>query len=383
MGRGDGLRSLAGLGLLGMIATGTGAGILAASTGPGSGAPGTAIARPQSLQIPAPTVANAAPTKSTATVVAAASPAVVKIEVTEASPARSGQVTASGTGMLVTSSGVVLTNNHVVEGALSIRVVIVGHAGSYGASVLGVDPSADVALLRVEKAPSRLPIVTLGNAKTAAVGNAVVALGYAYGRGSRPAVAAGTVTGLNRTETATGGGVTGSSSETLHGLIQVGARIVSGDSGGPLLNARGQVIGMNTMGVPATNGAPSTGFAVPVNTAVGIANRVLAKQAGRGVILGESPFLGIFEVQAGGLGAPSAATQGVYVVDVAINGPAQKAGIVAGDTIVAINGTATPTSAKLQQLIAAHRPGEQIRVQYLDPLGASHIALLTLGAIAK
>ncbi|MEW2504721.1 MULTISPECIES: trypsin-like peptidase domain-containing protein [unclassified Amycolatopsis] len=150
---------------------------------------------------------------------------------------------AAGTGIVLTSDGEILTNNHVVEGATSIKVTDIGDGKTYTASVLGYDRSHDIAVIKLNGA-SGLKTATLGNSSAVAVGDAVVGIGNAGGAGGTPAVAAGKVTALNQSITASD--ESASSSEQLTGLIQVDADIQSGDSGGPLVNANGQVIGVDT-----------------------------------------------------------------------------------------------------------------------------------------
>ena len=358
-------RRRSGLVLAGILLAGSiGAGL--ALTGSPSGQPGSGTAA-RTVVIPTVQNALAAPVRSTGAIVTAASPAVVRVVVTEASPASQGPARASGSGVVLTSSGEILTNNHVVAGSTDVRVAIAGH-GTYDARVLGASAAADVALLQVEGFGGSLPTARLGNATTVAVGDPVVAIGYAYGL-QRATVVTGSVAGLDRTETASDEGVS-SSTETLHGLMEVRAAIVSGDSGGPLLNTRGQVVAINTMA--GANG--TTGFAIPVNTAVRVANQIAAGRSGDGVRIGAGASLGVF-------GQDVAGTAGVAVGDVAIDGPAERAGITAGDTITAIDGEATTSASALQRAIARHRPGDTVRVRFLDQAGTSRSVALRLGAI--
>ena len=157
--------------------------------------------------------------------------------------------TALGTGIVLTSSGEVLTNNHVINGATSVSVTDVGNGKTYNATVVGYDESGDVAVLQLSGA-SGLTTAALGNSSSVAVGNNVVALGNAGGVGGTPSVAAGTVTALNQSITASD--ESSGASEQLTGLIETNADIQAGDSGGSLVNSYGQVIGMDT--------AASTGF---------------------------------------------------------------------------------------------------------------------------
>src|SRR6516225_7706598 len=150
---------------------------------------------------------------------------------------------AAGTGMVVTSSGEVLTNNHVIDGATSIKATDIGNGRTYTAKVVGYDKSDDVAVLQLQGA-SGLTTVSFGDSSRVHVGQSVTALGNAGGKGGTPSVATGTVTGLNQSITASDEG--SGSSENLTGMIETNANIQPGDSGGPLVNSAGQVIGIDT-----------------------------------------------------------------------------------------------------------------------------------------
>jgi S1-C subfamily serine protease len=179
------------------------------------------------------------------------------------------QETLEGTGMIITSSGEVVTNNHVIDGASSISVTLDGSSKSYTAKVVGADPTDDVALLQIEGV-SGLPTVTFANSSAVAVGDSVVAIGNALALGSSPTVTTGIISAENRTITAendSGG------TETLKGLFQTDAAINPGNSGGPLLDSAGDVIGMNTAGAgDSSDGASSQdiGFSIPSNEIVSL-----------------------------------------------------------------------------------------------------------------
>src|SRR5580693_5399794 len=153
------------------------------------------------------------------------------------------QATAKGTGIVLTSNGEILTNNHVINGATSVSVTDIGNGQTYKATVVGYDETKDVAVLQLTGA-SGLTTANLGDSNTVGVGNAVVALGNAEGLGGTPSVATGSVTALNQSITASD--ESSATSEQLTGLIETNAGIEPGDSGGPLVNSHGQVIGMDT-----------------------------------------------------------------------------------------------------------------------------------------
>ena len=378
-----------------VVAGGLGAGLASAFSGAttaASGSGGATVAGTVSAAGSPPVVKAASGSLSAAQIAKLVDPGVVDINTVVTSPSRSGREEAAGTGMLVTHSGEVLTNNHVVEDATSIRVTVAGH-GSYLAKVVGVDPSADVAVLALVGVRSSLPTVTLADSSSVAVGASVVAIGNALGLGHQPTVVTGSVTATGRTITASGAGAT-SSSETLHGLIQTDASIVPGDSGGPLVNGAGQVIGMDTAASSSDLGGSTVGFAIPTNSAVAVVDRIVKGVAGNGVILGESPYLGVFQyaTQSGGFGfnpfgsGPTGASgasgvTGVYVSDVAAGGPAARAGLAGGDTITSLDGTATPTITALKHVIASLTPGARVSLVYVDQTGTTHSTTVTIGAI--
>ena len=151
--------------------------------------------------------------------------------------------TAKGTGIVLTSNGEILTNNHVINGATSVSVTDIGNGKTYKATVVGYDESHDIAVLQLSGA-SGLTTATTGDSSTVNVGDSVVALGNAGGAGGTPSVAAGAVTALNQSITASD--ESSGSSEQLTGLIETNADIQAGDSGGPLVNSHGQVIGIDT-----------------------------------------------------------------------------------------------------------------------------------------
>jgi S1-C subfamily serine protease len=272
----------------------------------------------------------------------------------------------AATGMILTSSGEVLTNNHVVREATSIQVSVPGRSGTYTATVLGVDPSDDVALLQLQDA-SALPTVTLGDPTTLSVGDQVVAIGNALGQGSATATN-GTVSGLHRTITA---GDPGGPSQRLSDMIQTDATIQPGDSGGPLVNADGEVVGMITAGsLDGVHDASSNvGFAIPSDDALRIVEQIRAGDESSGVLMGKRGFLGI---GVGDLDAATAAalgstvSTGVVVTQVWPHSPAASIGITKSSIITAIDGQTVSSKDALGAAIHAHTPGEQIRVTWVD-----------------
>ena len=186
---------------------------------------------------------------------------------------------AAGTGMILSSNGVVLTNNHVVEGSTHLTATTVAGGKKYQATVIGVDPTDDVALIKLQGASGLKP-VQVGDSSKVTLGTGVVAIGNAGGTGGSPTVTTGTITALGRTITASDSG-SGQNTETLHNMLQTNAPIAEGDSGGALANAAGQVIGMNTAANSQSLGGqgPSMGFAIPINRALAIAKKIAAGNA--------------------------------------------------------------------------------------------------------
>jgi len=277
---------------------------------------------------------------------------------------------AAGTGMVLTSSGEVLTNNHVIRGATTIRVTDPSTGKKYAATVVGYDLAADVAVLQL-KGASGLQTVSLGDSSKAKVGDAVTALGNAGGAGGTPIEATGTITGLGKSITASDG----SSSERLTGLIETDANIQPGDSGGPLLDSSGNVIGMDTAasGGFALQYTGNEAFAIPINRALSIARQI---EAGHSLTahIGATAFLGV-EVAAGDY-----FTRGAVVAGVVHSSPAARAGLTYGDVIVTVNGRTVTSPTTLTALLLKQAPGAKIQIHWIDQFGTSHTAHVTLAS---
>jgi S1-C subfamily serine protease len=323
---------------------------------------------------PSPGTASAAP--QTSAITAAVDPGIVDINTVLGYQGGAG----AGTGMILTPTGEILTNNHVVDGATSISVTLVSTGRTYKASVVGTDPTEDIAVLQLTGA-SGLTTIPLGNSSTVAVGDAVVALGNAGGAGGTPAVVTGTVQAVNQTITASDPG--GANAETLNGLIQTDAPIQPGDSGGPLVNSAGKVIGIDTAASSGRrfSAGASVGFAIPINQALSIAQQIESGPASATIHLGLPGFIGVAIQPAnqGGFGnGSSAATGGAVIAGVEPGSPAATIGLTAGDTITSINGQAVDSADTLSTLTRSHRPGERIKLGWTDQAGTSHTATVTL-----
>ncbi len=306
------------------------------------------------------------------------------------------QAAAAGTGMIITSNGEILTNNHVVDGATSITATVVSTGKTYTARVVGTDATDDVAVLQLEGA-SGLTTINAADSSKVAAGDQVVAIGNAGGTGGTPSVVTGTVTDTNQSITASD--ESGADAEQLSGLIQTDAPIVAGDSGGPLVNTDAKVIGMDTAASSQNQFASqsSVGFAIPINHALSIAKQIEAGQASSKIHIGETAFLGVELAPTSsssngtgngpgygsgyGVGPGSSAgtsTNGVTIQGVVSGSPADKAGMAAGDTITAFAGKAVDSQKTLSSLTQAHHPGDRVSVTWTDAGGSSHTATVTL-----
>ena len=290
----------------------------------------------------------------------------------------SGQ--AAGTGMVLTSSGEILTNNHVIEGASSIQVSVAGHSSSYTASVVGVDPPADIAVLRIHGV-SGLKTVGFADSSTLSVGQALVAIGNAGGEGGAPALSSGAVTALHQTITA---GTDTGAPEQLSNLIQTDASVAPGESGGPLVNSSGQVVGMITAaaspGFRFRYSGSAAAYAIPSADALKIVNQIRAGKAGSGVIIGPSGYLGVEVADLDSAGAAQLGlnlSSGALIVGVASQSPAAGAGLARYSVITSAGGTAITSAADLSSMIRAHKPGDRLVIKWTDQSGG-HSATVTL-----
>jgi S1-C subfamily serine protease len=307
--------------------------------------------------------------------------------------------TAEGTGIVISPSGLVLTNNHVIDEATNITAQLVVSGKTYTASVVGYDSTDDVALLQLQGA-SGLKTVSLGNSSQVKVGQAVLALGNAEGRGGLPSTAQGTVQALNRTIEASDSGA--DTSETLHGMLQTDAPIQEGDSGGPLVTSAGKVIGIDTAANTGDNNfgsqtAPATtGFAIPINHAISIADQIAAGHASTTVHIGLGGFMGISVADAsqgcstsgnssnpfgGGNSAP--VNSGALICGVVPGTPAATAGLVEGDVITSVNGQSVTSSNALTGLLAGDHPGDRVAIGYVDQNSQQQTTTVTLLPMAK
>jgi S1-C subfamily serine protease len=400
--------------LVAVLAAGLGAG---AAVGLNSGGHSSSTGV-SSNDVPAPH--NNAPgggsgSLSQQSVAAKVEPGVVDID---AAIQYSGGTSSEGTGMVINAGGLVLTNNHVINGARFIRATLVTTGRTYTARVVGYDATQDVALLQLQGA-SRLKAVAMGNSSQVTLGTPVLAIGNAGGQGGLPALAPGIINSLGKTITPTDEST--GTTETLHGMLQTNADIVSGDSGGPLANAAGQVIGMDTANASSSQGSSDVlGYAIPINTALWVARQIATGQGSGGIQVGVPGFLGVLvpqsasanprqqaqqqQQQGGGSygGAdgqgprgqgcvnsntdtlvPSAiapVSTGALVDGVLCGTAAAAAGLASGDVITTVNGQAITTPSSLTMTMSKFRPGAHVRIDWVNTNGQRKAGTVTLGA---
>jgi S1-C subfamily serine protease len=378
------------------LAAGAGVGALIGSVN--TGAAGTATAVSKTML-------------STSQIASRVDPALVDVVSTDGYQG----ATSAGTGIVLSSTGEVLTNNHVVNGATSIKATDIGNGKTYTATVVGYDASHDVAVIQLQGA-SGLTTASLGNSSTVQTGDSVTALGNAEGKGGTPSVASGTVTALNQSITASD--ELSSVSEQLTGLIETNAPIQPGDSGGSLVNSYGQVIGMDTAAGSSgqSQGQSSTvtqAYAIPINEAVSIAQQIESGTTTADVHIGATAFLGL-ELQGsssssdgsgsfggsggfGGFGGSDGSgsfggsdgsgsaggqsgTTGVTIAGTVSGSPAANAGLAQGDTITAIGGQSVNSAEDVAHSLVKYHPGNSVSITWVDQTGQSHTTTVTLAS---
>jgi S1-C subfamily serine protease len=350
------------------MAAGAGAGVVLSNGGSPSGG----------------TTSTSKSTMSVSQIASRVDPGLVDV----ASPLAYDNATDYGTGIVLTSNGEVLTNNHVINGAKTVSVTDIGNGKTNKATVVGYDESKDVAVLQLSGA-SGLTTAATGDSSTVKVGDNVVGLGNAGGAGGAPSVAEGAVTALNHAITATD--ESSGTTERLTGMIETNADIQSGDSGGPLVNAHGQVIGMDTAAQSGyqfggngngDNGSSNSGqasatqgFAIPINTALSVAREIEAGQSSSTVHIGSTAFLGVAV-------APSAdqESSGVTIEGAEPGTPAYSAGLAEGDVITSVAGHPVSTDTSIQQVLERYHPGDKISLAWTDTEDQSHTATVTLAS---
>ncbi len=301
-----------------------------------------------------------------------------------------GEDRLSATGIIVDREGEVLTNNHVVEGATSIVVKLGGVGRSYPATVVGAAPSRDIAVLAVAGAEDLQPLPMAGSAELHP-GSAIVVVGN-QGPGA-PLASAGEVVGLGRRLAATDP-VTEAPDDLL-GMIEMNVPVQPGDSGGPVLNASGQVVGMTTAGEEIVDGLvpADAAYAIPIAAALGVAEQIEDGSGGPGIVLGAPAFLGVEaetytpEVEAGPPPVLALLSDqrmrpawGVLVLQVVSGSPAALAGMQAGDVIVRLATVRVDSLGSLRTALYGLHPGTEVQVCWVDTTGNPVAATVDLAA---
>ena len=317
--------------------------------------------------------------------------------------------TASGTGFVINArTGLILTNNHVIRDATSVAVTVPATGQAYPAGIVGVDVTADIAVLQI-KPVAGLVGAPLGDSAAVTEGAPVISFGNQAGAGGLPAVASGVITSTGRTIQADDGAA--GFSETLHDMLATTARIEPGDSGGPLAGASGTVIGVDTA---AGMGGTVIGYAIPINAAMAAEREITAREQGQGISLGVDGFLGVIvgssgspspvaqedqeqSIAAGSAASPMApgcvATQreattpamiapapaGALVVGVLCGTGAATAGIAAGDVITAADGRQIESANALTVIVSGCRPGTVVQVSWVSLAGIARTSRVLLG----
>jgi len=289
---------------------------------------------------------------------------------------------AAGTGIVLTSDGLVLTNNHVIDGSTAISVTVAATGKTYTATVVGTDVTDDVALLKIQGG-SGLTTATPDSNGAPAVGGGVTAVGNASGGGVLLA-ADGVVTQLGSSVTASSGYTV--QGETLGGMIEFDAAVVAGDSGGALLDKQGEVVGITT--AASVGRATTVAYAIPIDNALAIVKKIQAGDQSGGVTLGYPAFLGVAIASnvgmmpglgSSGLGSSGFNTvAGAQLAHVYDGTPAASAGLVTGDTITGLDGVPVTSAGGLSTAISGHKPGDSVSLTWTDTSGSTQSATVTL-----
>lgn len=303
-----------------------------------------------------------------ASLASATAPAMVNVNTTQPSLGVAG----AGSGMVLRRGGDVLTNNHVIEGSSTITVADVGNGRTYKASVLGYDRAEDVAVVHLSDA-SGLQTIRVGDSSQVRTGQGVVAVGNSGGKGGAPSYAGGVVTATDQAITAQD--QSNGTSESLDGLIATSAALVPGYSGGALVNTSERVIGMVTAGSEGfqLHGGGTEGYAVPMNKALAVADQILAGRASAAIHIGPTAYLGV-------LVQTTARAPGAIIAQVIPSSPAANAGLVSGETIIAVDGHTVTTPEDLTNALLSTKPGALVQITSLDPNGTARTTSVRLGS---
>jgi S1-C subfamily serine protease len=278
---------------------------------------------------------------------------------------------AAGSGIVLDGTGTVLTNNHVIQGATRIKVTDTDNGRTYSARVVGYSRTADIAVLKLQNA-TKLKAARLGDSSKVIQGDLVTAVGNAGGKGGDPTVVTGTVMGVEESIIATD--QSDGSTERLSGLIRTSAPIQPGDSGGPLLDTEGRVIGIDTaasLGYHMKLGT-GEGYSIPISRAMPIVRQIIKGTTSPDVHIGRTALLGV-QVQ-----VSSATGQGAAVTKVFPSTPAESAGLLPGAVVDSLDGQSVDSPGKLTGLLLRHHPDDTVRLGWMDGFGRHHMANVRL-----
>ena len=308
------------------------------------------------LSLVAPAAAHAEPADLTSAI-RAVEPATVRIDTTIEYQGAIG----SGTGFVVDPNGAVVTNYHVVAGADTITATVAGR--SFTADLVGYDRTRDIAVLQLRGAGG-LPTAAIGDSSTLREGEPVVALGNARGSGGPLTNETGTITGFGRSISAKDE-LTGSF-EQMTGLIEFAAPVRAGDSGGPVVDSSGRVVGVTTAAtVNFRMGPGGAGFAIPINDALATAGQIRAGVRSDSVHIGRPTLLGVGV----STGDQDPSVNGVIVREVIPGGPAQAAGVQNGDVLISLDGAPVDSATTLTNVLDRHYPGDVVDLVWIDRAG--------------
>jgi putative serine protease PepD len=299
------------------------------------------------------TAANASTAPlSVANVYKRAAPGVVEITVTTGSSPLGGSAQAQGSGFVYDSDGHIVTNDHVVDGATSVSVRLANGA-RYSATVVGTDPSTDLAVIKIDAPAAQLHPLTVADSSTLVVGSPVVAIGSPFGL--EGTITSGIISSLHRE-------IEAPNNFTIEDAIQTDAAINHGNSGGPLLDLSGRVIGVNAQIKSDSGGNEGVGFAVPSSTVRTIVSELLQKGS----------------VQHAYLGVSLSASGSARIDAISPGQAAQKAGLQAGDVVIRIDGATVTSGSQLRGAIDGHKPGDKVRIT-VRRSGSEKTVTVTLG----
>jgi putative serine protease PepD len=318
--------------------------------------------QPAAVVVPVTPASNASSssTLSVTQIAKQSLPGVVEVDATGTSsqspvPGGSSSTSAEGTGWVYDTQGHIVTNEHVIDGASAVSVKF-SDGSTVKATVVAKDISSDIAVLKVDVPASKLKVLPVGDSGALQIGDGVVAIGNPYGLDG--SVTTGVVSALDREISAPDG-------TPIEGAIQTDAAINHGNSGGPLLNLDGQVVGITSQIQSDSGVNDGVGFAIPSNTVTSVVQQLLTT----GKVA--HPLLG---VRVG-----TAANGGASVTSVESGSGAAKGGVKAGDVITAVNGKAVTTPEQLRAIIAAYKPGDTLKLE-VRRSGSTQTLTVTLGA---